>query len=144
MRFLVVSRVLFPALEESPLKRQISALATALLLSLAFLPSANAQSAADNTKANQANDAVTSPSADHAQNGLTDRDLMKHIRRDVVKDKSLSTYAHNVKIIAQGGRVTLRGPVHSEQEKQTVEQYARKYVGDGHVLDEITVKDEAK
>ena len=69
---------------------------------------------------------------------------MKHIRHDVSQDKSLSTYAHNVKIIAQGGRVTLRGPVHSEQEKRTIEEHARKYVGNGTVLNEMTVKGQEK
>ena len=36
-------------------------------------------------------------------------------------DKNLSTYAHNVKVIAQDGQVTLKGPVRTEEEKQTVE-----------------------
>jgi hypothetical protein len=39
------------------------------------------------------------------------------IRAAIHKDKSLSTYAHNVKIITQGGKVTLKGPIHSEAEK---------------------------
>lgn len=113
-------------------------LSVAVLLSMSGF--ANGQAAADNTKANKGNDAVTAPTADHAKNNLSDRDLMRHIRQDVIKDKSLSTYAHNVKIVAQGGRITLRGPVHSEQEKQAIEEYARKYAGDGHILNEITVK----
>ena len=35
-------------------------------------------------------------------------------------DKSLSSYAHNVKIISQNGTVTLKGPVKSDGEKQSV------------------------
>jgi osmotically-inducible protein OsmY len=36
--------------------------------------------------------------------------------------------------------VTLRGPVHSEDEKRTIEEHARKYAGEGNVTNEITVK----
>ena len=41
----------------------------------------------------------------------------------------MSTYAHNVKVISQGGTVTLKGPVHSEQEKQAVEAKAAEAAG---------------
>jgi osmotically-inducible protein OsmY len=58
----------------------------------------------------------------------------------VVEDKSLSTYAHNVKIIAQNGRVTLKGPVRSEEEKKAVERKAEEAAGTGNVASEITVK----
>jgi len=126
------------------MKKQISTLPAVLLLSLAFVLPGAAQTASDNTRSNRDNDAVTAPTADQAKNNITDRDLMKHIRHDVSQDKSLSTYAHNVKIIAQGGRVTLRGPVHSEQEKRTIEEHARKYVGNGTVLNEMTVKGQEK
>jgi osmotically-inducible protein OsmY len=37
-----------------------------------------------------------------------------------LSDKSLSTYAHNVKIISQNGTVTLKGPVRSDDEKRAV------------------------
>ena len=42
---------------------------------------------------------------------------MRKIRRSVAGDKSLSTYGHNVKIISQHGKVTLKGPVNSDDEK---------------------------
>jgi osmotically-inducible protein OsmY len=75
---------------------------------------------------------------------MSDRDMMRHIRRDIVRDKSLSTYGHNVKIIANNGKVTLRGPVRSEEEKHTIEEHARKYAGDGNVTNEVTVKQESQ
>jgi osmotically-inducible protein OsmY len=75
---------------------------------------------------------------------MSDTEMMKKIRHDVVADKSLSTYGHNVKIIASRGRVTLKGPVHTEQEKQAIEEHARKYAGDGNVDDQITVKGDRK
>lgn len=94
----------------------------------------------DNTAANKQDRDTQQPTADQAKNNTSDRDLEKHIRGDVVHDKSLSTYGHNVKIIANGGKVTLRGPVHSEDEKRAIEEHARKYAGDGNVTNELTVK----
>ena len=92
--------------------------------------------AADNSKVNQQN----GPTADQAGNRLSDRDLMQNIRKALVDDKSLSTYAHNVKVIAKNGKVTLRGPVSSEEEKRTVEEKAAAVAGAGNVTSEITVK----
>ena len=98
--------------------------------------------APDNTAINKQDSDTQQPTADQAKNNRSDRDLAKQIRRDVVHDKSLSTYGHNVKIIAERGKVTLRGPVHSEDEKRVIEDYARKYAGDGNVTNELTVKED--
>lgn len=65
---------------------------------------------------------------------------MQKIRRSVLDDKSLSTYAHNAKIISQNGRVTLKGPVRSEEERQTVERKAREVAGEGNIVNELAVK----
>ena len=83
------------------------------------MPSARAQTPADNTKVNtrdRAKDAVT---ADQQKDNATDRDLTQKIRRALMQDKTLSTYAHNVKVIAQAGQVTLKGPVRSEDERKS-------------------------
>ena len=93
----------------------------------------------DNTQQNQRDRAAASPTADNAKNNLSDRDAMQKIRKSLIDDKSLSTYAHNVKVIAQNGRVTLKGPVRSEDEKRTVEQRAGDVVGADNVTSEITV-----
>jgi hyperosmotically inducible protein len=98
--------------------------------------------APDNTATNKQERDTHQPTADQAKNNRSDRDLAKHIRRDVVQDKSLSTYGHNVKIISNHGKVTLRGPVHSEDEKRAIEEHARKYAGDGNVSNELTVKED--
>ena len=57
----------------------------------------------DNTAVNKHD--KNAPTADQAKSNMSDRDMMKNIRHDVVKDKSLSTYGHNVKIIAEHGNV---------------------------------------
>jgi osmotically-inducible protein OsmY len=100
--------------------------------------------APDNTSVNKRDKNKTEPTADQGKNNLSDRELMSHIRRDLVKDKNLSTYAHNVKIIAEHGKVTLKGPVRSDEEKRAVEECARKYAADGNVTNELTVKGESQ
>jgi hyperosmotically inducible periplasmic protein len=113
--------------------------AKVLILTLAMgVCVASAQQDADNTKANQ-QPKNKMETADQAKNSKTDLRLMKQIRRAIVKDKSLSTSAHNVKVIASGGKVTLAGPVKSDEEKQAIEQKAIKVAGDGNVTNEITV-----
>jgi hyperosmotically inducible periplasmic protein len=57
-----------------------------------------------------------------------------------VEDKSLSTYAHNVKIISQNGMVTLKGPVRSEEEKAAVESKAAEIAGKDKVTSQLEVK----
>jgi hyperosmotically inducible protein len=74
------------------------------------------------------------------KNNTSDRDIMQKIRKSIVDDKTLSTYAHNVKIVAQGGKVTLKGPVRSAEEKQTIEQKATEVAGAGNVTNELTIK----
>lgn len=98
----------------------------------------------DNTAVNKRDRDTSQPTADQAKNNMSDREVMKHIRQDVVSDKSLSTYGHNVKIVAKNGKVTLRGPVHSEDEKRAIEEHARKYAGDRNVTNELTVKEDRK
>ena len=70
----------------------------------------------------------------------SDSEIAKEIRRAIVSDKSLSTYAHNVKVIAQKGSVTLKGPVRSEEEKQAVVAKAKEVAGGDKVTDELSVK----
>ena len=97
------------------------------------------QAPADNTKINQRDRNSNEPTADQQKENATDRQLTQQIRRAIVKDKSLSTDAHNVKIIAQNGTVTLKGPVKSEQEKQAIEAKATEIAGAGKVTSELQV-----
>jgi osmotically-inducible protein OsmY len=56
-----------------------------------------------------------------------------------MNDKTLSSYAHNVKIVSQDGQVTLKGPVRTEAEKKSVEDKATALAGAGHVTSEISI-----
>ena len=124
-------------------KKQIALFAIFFTLAIggfAPLTAQDRKTGADNTGQNQRDRSKTEPTADQAKNTLTDREIMQQIRKAVVSDKSLSTDAHNVKIVAQNGQVTLRGAVHSETEKQSIEQKAADVAGAGKVTDEITIK----
>jgi hypothetical protein len=96
--------------------------------------------APDNTKVNERDRSKTAQTADQGKDNAADREMMQRIRQSVMSDKSLSTYAHNVKIIAHNGKVTLKGPVRSEEEKKTLDQKAEEAAGPGNVVDEITIK----
>jgi len=91
---------------------------------------------ADNTKMNKNDVGVT---ADSQKMNPADRELAQKVRKAIVDDKSLSTYAHNVKVIARDGAVTLKGPVRSDEEKTAVEAKAVSVAGDGKVTNELTV-----
>ena len=92
-------------------------------------PAAGSQAPADNTRVNQRDRNQNEPTADQQKENSSDRTLAQQVRRALVKDKSLSTYAHDIKVIAQDGVVTLKGPVHSEQEKQAIEAKAAEVAG---------------
>ena len=118
--------------------RTVQALVVSGMCSLIIVP-AMAQTPPDNTKVNKRDRAKGAPTADQQKENAGDRDLTQKIRQSIMKDRSLSTYAHNVKVIAQGGRVTLKGPVRSEEEKRTIETIANEVAGNGHVTNELTV-----
>jgi len=96
--------------------------------------------AVDNSKVNERDRSKNEPTADQQKDNRPDRDITQQIRRSIWKDKSLSTYAHNVKIIAQNGMVTLKGPVRSEEEKRAVEAKANEVAGAEKVTSHLEVK----
>lgn len=101
---------------------------------------ANEPAAADNTKVNQRdrNDAAPTP-LDQRENE-TDLKITQQIRQAVMADDTLSFTAKNVKIITQGGKVTLRGPVNTAQERSAIEAAARKVAGAAQIDNQIEVK----
>ena len=125
------------------MRTSLIALAIASALSIHSIPLGAQETTkppADNTKTNQRDRSKGEATADQAKNNAADRETMQKIRKSLMDDKSLSTYAHNLKIIAQNGKVTLKGPVRSEAEKQTVEQKAAEIAGSGNVINELSVK----
>src|ERR1051326_9064330 len=103
----------------------------------AFAQTTQRQTAPDNTRTNQRDCNGTQPTADQQKNNETDLKITQDIRRSIMKDKGLSTYAHNVKVITENGNVTLRGTVPSAQEKAAIEGKADEVAGTKHVKNEI-------
>jgi hyperosmotically inducible periplasmic protein len=95
----------------------------------------------DNTKVNKRDRKADEKTADQQKVNAADQELTKKIRQSVMADKSLSTYAHNIKIISQDGTVTLKGPVKSIDEKKAVMAKAVAVAGSAdRVTDQISVK----
>jgi hyperosmotically inducible protein len=66
--------------------------------------------------------------------------ILKPLRRSITSDSSLSIYAHNIKVIVRDGIVTLKGPVHTEDEKNAIGTKASQIVGADKVQNELVVK----
>jgi hyperosmotically inducible protein len=127
------------------MKQRITSCLIASFISLAAVATTGAQeapkaSASDNTKVNKRDRAASQRTADQAKETTSDRDIMQKIRKAIVEDKSLSTYAHNIKVISEHGKVTLKGPVHSEEERKAIEAKAVEVAGTGNVTNQISVK----
>lgn len=118
-------------------------LIASLLLSSTLIAAPRRQtsqdSGADNSKMNQGDASKGRVTADQQKMNAADRDITRNIRSVIVKDKSLSTYAHNIKIISQDGKVTLKGPVHSSDEKTNIVGKATAIVGVDNVTDQLTI-----
>ncbi len=84
---------------------------------------------ADNSGKNVRDRQDSSRTPGDQSNNKSDLAITQAIRKAVVADKALSTNAHNVKIITANGVVTLRGPVSSPEEKETIAAKARQVAG---------------
>src|SRR5678816_2145649 len=94
-----------------PMKRVFAALLTTCAM-LSSTPQLFAQQQPpDNTKVNARDRSPSQATADQQTNTRSDIEITRDIRRAIVNDKTLSTYAHNVKVITKHGEVTLKGPV---------------------------------
>jgi hyperosmotically inducible periplasmic protein len=95
----------------------------------------------DNTAVNKRDQNPGEATADKQKMNAADRALTAKIRKAVMADKSLSTYAHNVKIISQNGTVTLKGPVHSDDEVKSIVAKATDVAGGpDKVVNQMSVK----
>ncbi|MES3038539.1 MAG: BON domain-containing protein [Bdellovibrionota bacterium] len=94
---------------------------------------------ADNSKINQRDRVDNAKVADVQSNNESDVELTRKIRQNIADTKGLSTYGQNIKIIANGGRVVLKGPVRTAGEKQQIEQIASSVAGAGNVVNQIDV-----
>ena len=95
----------------------------------------------DNTSVNKRDQNPGEATADQQKMNAADRALTAKIRKAVIADKNLSTYAHNVKIISQNGTVTLKGPVQSDDEVKSIMAKATEGAGSpDKVVNQMSVK----
>jgi hyperosmotically inducible protein len=115
-------------------------LAVLVLTSMLVAPHVIAQTVApDNAKSNKVDASNATATAQAQTNNAADLDLTKRIRQSVMADKSLSTYAHNIKIVTVNGSVTLNGVVRSEAEKGAIEMKAANIAGKSKVTSDLKV-----
>jgi hyperosmotically inducible protein len=96
----------------------------------------------DNTRVNKRDRSDEQVTADQQKQNSFDIELTRKIRSSISKDKSLSTYAHNVKVITQDGIVTLKGPVRSEEESKVIESKAAEVAGTSNVKNQLDIAPE--
>jgi hyperosmotically inducible protein len=124
---------------------------TTLALTLALTPGVHAQqqasssaaamsAPADNSAVNARDRSAQTTTPFDQPNDKTDIKLAAAVRRAIVKDKSLSMSAHNIKLVAAGGVVTLRGPVDSAAEKARIETVVQGIAGVSRVDNQLDVK----
>ena len=95
---------------------------------------------ADNTARNERdNSAAAITPLDQGENA-NDLAITSKIRQAIVDDKSLSSNAHNIKIVTSAGVVTLRGPVKSATEKTKIAELAQQAAPSAKINNQLEVK----
>ena len=107
-------------------------------------PAASDSTEADNTQRNSSEQNKDTNTAEKQSSSKDDLALTQKNRQAVMKDGSLSMNAKNVKIIAQNGKITLKGPVESQQEKDAIATKAGEIAGKDNVDDQLEVKAKKK
>jgi osmotically-inducible protein OsmY len=97
-------------------------------------------SKADNTQINQRDRHAEHATPMDQSNDPADIQLAAKVRAAIVSDDSLSMSAHNLKLLAAKGTVTLRGPVKDAAEKARVESVVRTVVGVNKVENQLDIK----
>lgn len=97
---------------------------------------------ADNTVRNvrdRRQDSITPP-----DQGTSEEDvrITRRIRQEILAKDGLSLNARNAKVITANGRVTLRGPVKDEAERQAIAEIANRIAGGATVDNQLEVKRE--
>jgi hyperosmotically inducible periplasmic protein len=108
---------------------------------LVMLQSAGAQTMppADNSKSNQTDPSNRGVTSDSQKENATDRGIVQQIRKGLMADKDLSTYAHNIKVVSINGQVTLNGVVRNDDERAKVANVAEEVAGKQNVVNDLKV-----
>ena len=122
------------------MKQRILTLATLAALPLGAFAADDKKHDADNSGKNERDRAHRTLTPGDQSERPEDRKLTQSIRQAVMKEKSLTMTAKNVKIITANGKVTLRGPVNSEEEKTKINDLAKAAAGQVPVENQLEVK----
>jgi hyperosmotically inducible periplasmic protein len=127
------------------MKKMISLLALVLIPIASVAATNSATSKADNSARNEKDaKSNTLTPVDQMRGNKSDVEYTRQIRKLIVNDPSLSTMAHNIKIITLNGVATLRGPVESFVEREKIAALAKQVVSDGQLRNQIEVKTQDK
>lgn len=136
--FMVLSSVLFLA-GCSQTTPQPAANAPPRSVTPADTARTNRNAPPDNTAVNQRDTAPDAKTPIDQNENQADINVTAKIRQQVLDVKDLSIDARNAKIITADGKVTLRGPVKSTEERETLDRIARTVAGDGNVDNQLEV-----
>ena len=121
------------------MKRTLLALTCLSAFSLAAL-AGDEKAKPDNTATNERDRSGETKTSGDQSNSSADLKTTQAIRQALMKDGELSTAAKNIKVITSNGRVTLRGPVKTAQEKAKIDQLAKSAAGGAKIDNQLDVK----
>jgi len=98
----------------------------------------------DNTAVNERDRDATAKTPIDQKETQRDVNITAEIRKQVLAHENMSVNARNVKIITADGKVTLRGPVNSKEEKDAIDGIAKSVAGKENVEDQIEVAEKTK
>jgi osmotically-inducible protein OsmY len=125
---------------KEPMKRTLLVLACLSALSVAAFAADDKKTNPDNTATNERDRSGKTKTSGDQSNGSADLKITQAIRQALMKDDQLSMTAKNIKIITANGRVTLRGPVKTAQEKSKIDQLARSAASGAKIENQLDVK----
>jgi hyperosmotically inducible periplasmic protein len=99
-----------------------------------------ASSALENTEVNVRDKDNTTLTPEDQKETESDIKITADIRQAIIKNKSLSVDAQNVKIITRNGVVTLRGPVGTKKESKKLKKIAKHTPGVLKVDNQLEIK----
>jgi sporulation protein YlmC with PRC-barrel domain len=99
-----------------------------------------ANTSADNTRRNVRDRDSRALTPLDQGNSQADINTTKQIRKEIIANKEMSTNAKNVKIMTADGRVTLRGPVNTTEEKNLIGEIANRIAQSANVDNQLEVQ----
>ena len=122
------------------MKRIIISILCLSVVAVSAFAEDNSTPAADNSARNQRDRSGETQTSGDQSNSSPDIKTTAAIRRAIMHDDSLSMMAKNVKIVAENGAVTLRGPVKSAAEKAKIAQLAQNAAQGAKIDNQLEVK----